>query len=57
MPMKAEMRMWGVNFQGPAALNKAATATLNKDKAVRVHKVWDAGGSGMRKWPTKLESP
>ena len=32
------MRMRGVNFRGPAALNKAATAALKKDKAVRVHK-------------------
>ena len=44
--LKAEMRIWGVNFRSPAALNKAATAlnkaattALNKDKAVRVHKV------------------
>ena len=29
---------WGVNFRGPAALNKAATTALFKDKAVRVHK-------------------
>ena len=28
----------GVNFQGPVALNKAATTALNKDKAVRAHK-------------------
>ena len=32
------MRIWGVNFRSPAALNKAATTALNKDKAVRVHK-------------------
>ena len=29
------MRIWGVNFRGPAALNKAATRALNKDKAFR----------------------
>ena len=33
------MRIWGVNFRSPAALNKAATTALNKDKAVGVHKV------------------
>ena len=33
------MRIWGVNFRGPAALNKAAMTALTKDKAVRVHKV------------------
>ena len=32
------MKIWGVNFRGPAALNKAVTTVLNKDKAVRVHK-------------------
>ena len=32
------MRFWGVNFRSLAALNKAATTALNKDKAVRVHK-------------------
>ena len=28
----------GLSFRSPAALNKAATTALNKDKAVRVHK-------------------
>ena len=32
------MRIWGVNFQSPGALNKVATTASNKDKAVRVHK-------------------
>ena len=32
------MRIGGVNFRGPVALNKAATAALFKDKAGRVHK-------------------
>ena len=33
------MRIWGVYFRSPAALNKAATTALSKDKAVRAHKV------------------
>ena len=32
------MRIWGVNFRSPAALDKATTTALNKDKAVRVRK-------------------
>ena len=31
----------GFNFRGPVALNKAVTTALNKDKAVRVHRVWN----------------
>ena len=33
------MRILGVNFGGPAALHKATLTALNKDKAVRAHKV------------------
>ena len=36
------MRIWGANFRSPAALKKAATTALNKDKAVRAHKVLGA---------------
>ena len=37
---------FGDNFRGPAALHKAATTALNKDKAVRVRK----GGFYRLRW-------
>ena len=33
------MRFYRVNFRSLAALTKAAATALNRDKAVRVHKV------------------
>ena len=43
----AEQRSWGL-FAGPAALNKADTTSLNKDKAVRVHKTIGCHGVATR---------
>ena len=34
------MRLYRVNFRSLAAVNRAAATSLNKDKAVRVHKVF-----------------